>query len=336
MSLYERIGAIIPKSLRKRIAKSLAYVDIEMGETRFAGFLLLFAVGLGLAAAIAAYMLYGFPVILSFPLAAVIFLGIVLYWLKTVSLRKASIAEKFLPDALELIASNMKTGMTTERALFESSRDEFGPLSKEFRIASRKIITGQRIETALGDIPKKINSPLLERTMTLLIHGIRSGGQITDLLFQLSDSIREENAIKEEINANISMYIMMIFITAAFGAPILFGISSYIVGVVSEKSSQAGPSNLPQNTNVGIAGRITMFGSDAQKEKVSEGFIVLFAEVALLITAVFSSLAIGVIETGNEINGVRFIPAILFIDFFLFFFVRAALGSMMGQMGFLA
>ncbi|MFH1234162.1 MAG: hypothetical protein V1493_00950, partial [Candidatus Diapherotrites archaeon] len=75
MSMYERIGAIIPKSLRKRIAKSLAYVDIEMGETRFAGFLLLFAVGLGVVAAIAAFTLYNFPIILTFPAVAILFLG---------------------------------------------------------------------------------------------------------------------------------------------------------------------------------------------------------------------------------------------------------------------
>ncbi|MEM0359865.1 MAG: type II secretion system F family protein [Candidatus Diapherotrites archaeon] len=335
MSFYERIGAILPKSLRKRLSKSLAYVDIEMSETRFAGFLVIFSVGLGIIASIAAYLLYGFPGYLSFPIATMLFAGIALYWLKIVSLKKAEIAEKFLPDALELIASNIKTGMTTERALFESARDEFGPLSREFKVASRKIITGQRTEVALSEIPKKINSPLLERTISLLIHGIRSGGQITDLLFQLSDSIREENAIKEEINANISMYIMMIFITAAFGAPILFGISSYIVGIVSERSTQYGPSNLPENTSIGVAGRITMLTTDTQKEKVSEEFIVFFAEIALVITAIFSSLAIGVIQTGNEINGIRYIPVILFIDFFLFFFVRSTLGTLMGQMGFL-
>lgn len=329
------IGGIIPEFITKRIARELSYVGIDIEEKRFAGFLFVFVTGLSLTVSLNIFFFYKFPVYLSFPGIALLLFGLVIYWLKMVSQSKAKQAENALPDALELIASNIKAGMTTERALFESAREEFGPLSKELKTASRKIITGQRTDIALGDIPKRIKSPLLERTIELLIQGIRSGGQITDLLFQISDSIREENATKEEIKANISMYIMMIFITATFGAPLLFGISSYIVGVVSESSMREVSGELPTSASVGVAGRITSLALEQSKEKVSEEFIVLFAELALLITAVFSALTIGIIQIGSEINGVKFIPVILVVSFVLFFFVRGFLEQMIGQIGFL-
>jgi len=335
MALFEKIGGFFPKELRKDLQKELAYAGIETDAKKFTGLIVLMVLSTSISFSIVLSVVLSFPQFLLSMVIAIAEFALVFYWLKMKTQSKVNEAEAMLPDALELVASNIRAGMTTERALFEAAREEFGVLSKELRAAGKKIVAGQRMDSALSEIPDKIDSPLLRKTIDLLIQGIKSGGQITDLLFQISDSIREENAIREEIGANISMYVMMIFITAAFGAPVLFGISSYIVGIVNEQSNQEIPSELLENANTGVTGRITSLAVGQQGEKISEGFIVLFSEIALVLTAVFSALTIGVIRTGDEINGVKYMPAILVISLSLFLIARYLLAQMIGSIAFL-
>jgi len=335
MTVIEEIGGRFSKDFKETMAKQLLYAGIRMNVKRFIGLftILLFAISFLLAAIIQFF--FGLIPALTMPLIGAVIIIFVFYWIKMAGQSKARNAEACLPDALELVASNIRSGMTTERALFEASTEDFGVLSEELKRASRKIVTGERMDVALSRISNSINSRLLQKTIDLLIQGIKSGGRITALLFQISDSIREENAIREEIRANISMYVMMIFITAAFGAPVLFGISSYIVGIVSEQtSSQDSPMDMDQVGAVGIAGKIAMMSVDKEANPITEDFILLFASIALVVTALFSGLTIGVIQSGEEIDGVKIIPIILLFALSIFFASRFLLSELIGSIGF--
>ena len=235
-----------------------------------------------------------------------------------------------MPDVLQLIASNIKAGLTTERSLFVSARPEFGPLTVELKTASKNIIAGDRIEHALLEIPKKIKSKILERTLWLLAEGIKNGGQIADLLIELGNDLREENIVKAEIKSNISMYIILIFIAAAFGAPMLFGVSSFIVGILEE---QMGTVDLDADALKEMQ-RGSPMGNmmGVPTASVGEDFVVGFVGVSIIVTSVFAGLTIGVINSGKEKEGVKYIPFVLLISFVLFYLVRAVLEIVFGSL----
>jgi flagellar protein FlaJ len=240
--------------------------------------------------------------------------------------------EKILPDALQLIASNIKAGLTTEKALIISAQPEFGSLSVELKETSQRILSGERMDKALMLIPKRIKGDVLDRTMWLMGQGIRSGGQIANLLMQMSDDLREENALKQEIGANISMYVMLILFSAAFGAPVLFGISSYIVGVLSSQSANINiPSEMMQQY-VSTSPALGLVG--VSSSGVSEDFVVFFTEIALFLTCVFAALVLGVISHGHEADGIKYIPILLVISFVLFFLTRTLAKTFLGGMMF--
>ena len=154
---------------------------------------------------------------------------------------------------------------------------------------------------------------------------------MADLLMQIADDLREQISIKEEVNANISMYVLLIFVTSALGAPLLFGISSFIVEVMS---AQMGNIHLPASSlmanlpaNMGMLKTIMGYG---QGNLIAPGFILFFSSICLVMVSIFSSLTIGIINNGREKDGARFIPVILVVSFTLFFAARAVLHSFFG------
>jgi len=331
--MFDRIGRIVPLPLRKKIEALLRFNNIEKKTDAYTGKIVIASIVFGIICLWLNFHLNITHPVIAFIVPALLAFVLILFMLNSKAEKAGGIVEKMLPDALQLIASNIKAGLTTEKALFDSALPEFASLSIELKNASKTILSGEKIDSALLNIPSKIKSSILDRSIWLIVQGIRNGGQISQLLTRLSDDLREENALKSEVNANISMYVMLIFFSAAFGAPALFGISSFIVGVLSEQSSGLG---LTDADFVGYAAKSPALGllSQSDTPKISEEFIVFFSEIALFFTCVFASLVLGVMSTGKERGGVRYIPILLIISFALFFATRIVISSMFGTMMF--
>ncbi len=332
MGMYQRIASLIPTGVLNAFRRELAYVGIQVGEKRFVGFVVLFGFGIALAVAINAYIFFKVNPVLTFFLSFIGFVGGLYFWLSRTADKEGKQVQKFLPDVLELISSNIKSGLTAERSLFASARPEFGVLSEELKSASKEIMSGKRMEDALMELPTKIKSSALERSIWLLVQGIKSGGEIADLLEQLSSDLREENAMQDEIGANISMYIILIFAAAVIGAPLLFGISSIIVGILVEQTGNItiSPEQIEEYSSMSSIGRFIGLPT----VNITESFIVDFSVIALIVTAIFASLTVGAMAAGSEKEGVKYIPILLIGSLGLFFVIRIFLsGALEGVAG---
>ncbi len=327
--IYSGFARFIPRRILHGFKREMEYLDINVPEASFVGFLFLFGffLSLGIAANLFLFLKINFfaGTVFFFTL----FVGGSYLWLNLAAESKGKYVEKILPDALQLVASNVKAGLTTERALLVSAREEFGPLEVELRRAAGKIIGGFTVQDALSEIPKKIKSRLLESTIWLISEGIQRGGEIGDLLIELSDDIREQASVKAEISANISMYVLLIFFASAFGAPVLFGVSTFIVEILTSQSQ-----SIPQVPSVSGTSYNSplMRGFSDASQKVSFGFVLMFSMVSLFFTSLFASMTIGVINTGAEKGGSKYLPIILLIAFSLFFIIRALLAGFFGNL----
>jgi hypothetical protein len=170
--------------------------------------------------------------------------------------------------------------------------------------------------------------------MWLIARGISSGGQIADLLVQLSDDLRQQNSMQQEVKANISMYVMLIFFAAAFGAPVLFGITTFIVQIMDAQMT-----DMPSLEGVISSGAASRLGAASgfvtgmgDKDSITPEFIFNFTLILLFMTAFFASLTMGVINAGKETAGLKSFPMVLLISFAIFFGVRFALTMMFGNL----
>lgn len=324
--VYGRISRLIPKKLRLAFARELEYLGLNVDAGKFVGFVFSFGLFLSVGIALNLYFFLGIPVVLSFAGFFLLFVGGIYAWLNITAESKGKFVEKILPDALQLIASNIRSGLTTERALLVSARPEFGPLEEELKKASKKILTGTPVQDALSAITKSIKSKNLEKTIWLINKGITSGGQISDVLSQLSDDLREQNSLQDEIKANISIYVMLIFFSAAIGAPVMLGISSFIVQILDKQTS----SILTVDT-AKIQGPKTPF-SGIPQNRISPDFVQLFAALALFVTVLFAALTMGIINAGSEKHGLKYLPLLLLVSFGIYFAIRILLSTMFKQL----
>ena len=118
---------------------------------------------------------------------------------------KAKFVEKVLPDALQLMSSNLRAGLTPDRALLLSSRPEFGPLSEELNKVGREIAVGKEIDKALMKMTERIRSEKLTKTMLLIVSGLRSGGELASLLDQTARNLRAQEFVDQKIRSSIKM-----------------------------------------------------------------------------------------------------------------------------------
>jgi pilus assembly protein TadC len=326
--MYERIASLLPEKISDAFLNQLSYLDIHIPPKKVVGFIVIFGLFLCFGISANFYYLFDFPVDLSFILLYLIYLITIYVLLSNRAESKGKFVESILPDALQLIASNIKSGLTTERALLVSARPEFGPFQEELRRASKMIMSGEKTENALASISLRIKSLELQRTLWLISEGIKSGGQISELLIELSDNLREQQAAKQEIGADVSIYIMLIFFTAGVAAPVMFGISSFIVEVLTSKMAGFASMNLPVSA---IGGSSLAAGMIGKPSTLTSDFILMFTMLNLVVAAVFSSLTIGVIASGKERAGAKFIPILLLFAFALFFAVRWIMVSLFGN-----
>ncbi len=329
MGFYENVSALIPRPVIEAFARQLLYADVRLEARRFVGFLAVYALITSLVVAGVLAALLKIPPAYSFLGFFVGLLGIPYLLLSLTADSKGQFVEKVLPDALQLIASNIRAGLTTEKALLLSARPEFGPLERELKRASSVIMSGTPVDFALKDMPARIKSGVLEQTVWLLSRGINSGGEISDLLIQLSNNLREQNALREEEKADVSTYVILIFFSAGVGAPALYGVSSFIVQVMTAQRPNISGLSGAIPAAGGVSGFVSSMLS-APKSTITVDFVVFFIELMILFGSFFSALILGVINKGKEKEGFKYLPFLLLVSFGMFFLVRSVLLSVFG------
>jgi flagellar protein FlaJ len=322
--MYPEIAKILPKGMRKKYIVLMGYADVQNPE-RTIGFML--AMGIVLAAVMAIIIGLIFSLTLGMFLLVIAalytFFEIIFYAVFTLRADgKGRAVEGVLPDALLLMSMNIRSGMTTDRALIMSALTEFGPLEKELNRAGKQLLAGKEIRDALLDITTRIKSKQLDRTIRLIIEGVESGGELSNLLMQTAEDIQNTKLIQNEVRANVLMYIIFIFFAAGIGAPLLFGVSTYLVGALSTQFStfQTGQvAGLSAFGGGGVGGPIN----------ISPSFLTLFALASLTMTSFFGGLMMGVVKGGSEKEGLKMIPVLLVVSLSVFFIVRTIVAGIL-------
>ncbi len=309
------------KHIHHSLRKLFVYCNIE-SPTRFMNFVVLSSLAASIAISVIILFAFSLPASTLTIIAISIYgilLGMFYLWLNLKADKIAREVETALPDALQLMAMNLKAGMTTERAILMATHHEFGPLERELTKVSKQVLSGKDIKDALLEMTERVRSSVLHRTVSILAEGIEAGGELSDLLNKTAEDLRNQRLIQQEIQANVMMYAIFIFFAAGIGAPLLYSISTFLVDVLGKQFARF---DVSQTAAAGVTffrGRINL----------SSNFLLLFSFIALLITSVFSSLIIGIIKSGREKDGLKFIPIMILVSFVIFIAVRIFVANML-------
>lgn len=322
MTFYNKFFWLMPKGYRKWLTRKLKCAGYHSKPEVYGGFSIFFSIALGLIV-FTMSLFFDFDNMRSaiFGLAGVaVFQFISISSIISAIDRRAKKTEEILPDALILMSSNIKSGLTPERALLMSAREEFGVLGDEIKKSAKRVIAGRTLQESIMMIPNNIESKILKRTIDLLDEGIKKGGSLVDLLDTLANDIRQTKILRKEIKSYVLMYVIFIFFAVGIGSPLLFAISSYLVNTMTEMSSV-----LAIGDSVSTIKGMKMVNFTIMD--VDSNFLMTYSVLALMVNSIFGGMLIGVVQEGSTKGGLRYIPVLALVSIGIYFVVKTFVTS---------
>ncbi len=104
--------------------------------------------------------------------------------------RRIKTFEQQFPDALDMMRNAVRAGFALNRALQLVGNESPDPVGMEFRKTSEEISLGIPMRDALLNLNRRIDSMDLKLFSTALVIQRESGGNLNEILFKLSSTIR--------------------------------------------------------------------------------------------------------------------------------------------------
>ena len=109
--------------------------------------------------------------------------------------------EDQLGDALMLMSSSLRSGLSLNQAMATISRDMYPPISEEFARAVNEVNMGYSMDEAMEHINRRIDSADFKIVSVAIAVQRTTGGNLSDILNVISQTIKERAALKKEIKA---------------------------------------------------------------------------------------------------------------------------------------
>jgi tight adherence protein B len=131
-----------------------------------------------------------------------------------------------LTSMLQLLSNSLKTGYAIDRALETVAAKSQRPVSTEFERVTTEITLGTSVEEALSSLLLRISSPDLEFIVTAILLHIRVGGNLAEVLDNISDTLRDRIQTKRDMSVLTAQ--SRASATIITGLPILLALGLYI------------------------------------------------------------------------------------------------------------
>jgi len=140
--------------------------------------------------------------------------------------RRQNMFNDQLAGMLQLLSNSLKTGCAIGRALETVASKSRPPVSTEFERVATEITLGTSVEDALSALLLRINSPDLEFIVTAILLHSRVGGNLAEVLDNISDTLRDRLQTKRDMSVLTAQ--SRASATIITGLPILLALGLYV------------------------------------------------------------------------------------------------------------
>jgi tight adherence protein B len=219
-------GSIITEWLNRRVARSsagdriareLARADLKFKVAEYYALIFISTI----VTAVVAYVIQ--PNIISALIGAVIGFFIPRFYVKRQQTVRLNKFNDQLGDMLNLMVNGLRAGYSTMQAMEAISRELPAPISDEFHRVVQEMQIGIQMEKALDNLLRRIPSEDLDFVITAINVQREVGGNLSEILDNISFTIRERVRIKGEIrvmtaqvrSSGIVLSLIPVFLTLA-------------------------------------------------------------------------------------------------------------------------
>jgi len=176
-----------------RIARELARADLKFKVAEYYALVFIST----LVTAVVAYVIQ--PNMISAAIGAVIGFFIPRFYVKRQQTVRLNKFNDQLSDMLNLMVNGLRAGYSTMQAMEAVSRELPSPISDEFHRVVQEMQIGIPMEKALDNLLRRIPSDDLDFVITAINVQREVGGNLSEILDNISFTIRERVRIKGEI-----------------------------------------------------------------------------------------------------------------------------------------
>lgn len=190
------VGVILKKyNLAERLQVELHSAGISLKASEFVGIIISIAVILQF---VAVGILQSLSAGIIFALLSAI---IPIFMVKMMKARRRIAFDAQIPDALNLLASSLKSGFSFLRGMQMIAQEMPPPIAQEFKRAIDDVSIGKPLDAALRDITARIESYDIDLVVTAVEIHLSVGGNLAEILETISTTIHERNKVLGELRA---------------------------------------------------------------------------------------------------------------------------------------
>ncbi len=215
--------------------------------------------------------------------------------------------ERRLPEFLRDVAEAGRFGMTLADAIVVASAGRYGKLTDEIKKMAAQIEWGIPATETLRLFAERMDTPLVNRVVTIVIKSSDAGGGVADVLTMVAHDTKEAQLSQSEREITMSTYLAVIYI-----AFMVFLVTIVILSVTFlPKIRIAGTNVAAAAEKAGIEGGVG--GAALDVSAIPNIEIAFF--LASMIHAVGDGVLAGVLQDGKIAGGLRHSFIMLIIGF---------------------
>lgn len=115
--------------------------------------------------------------------------------------KRLQVINEQLGDALDMMASSLRAGYSFNQALDTVGREMPRPINEEFQKVTKEMSYGISIDTSLKKMLERLPLDDLELVITAVVIQRQIGGNLAEILDNISGTIRERIRLKGEVRA---------------------------------------------------------------------------------------------------------------------------------------
>lgn len=192
--ILSRITAMVPNrnSLQSRLERA--------GKTTSPGRFMLVCAGIMLFTALTVAAL-GKPILLGIFLGIITGIGLPHFYLNFITAQRLKKFILLFPDGIDLIVRGLRAGLPVGESVNMVAREVPDPVGCTFAAISDSVRLGVTLEKAFTDTAKKLNCTEFNFFTTSIILQRETGGNLSEILNNLSDVLRKRVSMRMKIKA---------------------------------------------------------------------------------------------------------------------------------------
>lgn len=219
--------------------------------------------------------------------------------------------ESAIPDMLERLASLNEAGVAVVSSFDRVRRSDLGDLNAEMDRIWRDIKWGATVQQALNRFERRVQTPSVTRTVTLLTNSMRASNEIGPVIRIAAEQARADQKLRRQRKQEMFTYLVVIYVAFLVFLIVIGAIDRVLIPNLPTQEALGGASD----SAIASAPSFLQVNSD----KIDQYRLTFFH--AGLVQAMLSGLVGGQMGGGSIKDGVKHATIMLLITYLVFLFL---------------